>query len=579
MADSRSEQDKWKFKYLESLEDFEKKEENWREADQLLRHGLSRMALISHGVDVTLDNHLKKLRKALQNGANVDIISESVDKISSYMKILDEQRDVSSKLPDPAAILLQVVEAISFPQSVLTDVVALKARLVRRSAVDHIQPLVDEFARLIASAFYGVESDADTVLVDNKASEKQSWLQRVFSRDDKKDDGRGQRAGIKNGALDAEQTPSAYSSASLTPPADIDFQVVIDTTPANKSVEDVFLEILESLGLPADFSERVQTLKEQLTKGLTLAAVKSMTENVVALVVDMRSALEREKAELETFLQQLTQRLTELEAMVSGVDSHRLSSLVGGRQLDEVVKAEVNDIENTVQTSTDLHQMKSAIQVSLEKIRKHLAEQKSHEDLNQECIDSELKGLTQKLQKMEQESLQLKERLAKERIEALTDPLTGAPNRLAYERRVAQEFARWQRYKNPLTMLICDVDHFKKINDTYGHKAGDRALIAIVKTIEFHLRETDFIARVGGEEFVILLAETTQEAAKNVADKLRKSVQMSEFVYQGQPVPVTISGGFSEFQQGDTVDAVYQRADRALYRAKNSGRNKFMEAT
>ena len=579
MADSRSEQDKWKFKYLESLEDFEKKEENWREADQLLRHGLSRMALISHGVDATLDNHLKKLRKALQNGADVDIISESVDKISNYMKILDEQRDISSKLPDPAAILLQVVDAINFPQSVAKDVTALKVRLVKRSVADHIQPLVDEFARLIALTFYGAESDAGIMLAENKVSEKQSWLQRVFSKDDKKDDGRGQSVGVKNDVLNVEQISSTYSSSSLTSSSDIDPRVTIGAISVNKSVEDVFLEILESLGFPANFSERVQTLKEQLTKGLSLTAIKSMTESVVALVVDMRSALEREKAELEAFLQQLTQRLTELESMVSGVDSHRLSSLVGGRQLDEVVKAEVNDIENTVQTSTDIHQMKSAIQISLEKIRLHLAEQKSHEDLNQECIDSELKGLTQKLQKMEQESVQLKERLAKERIEALTDPLTGAPNRLAYERRVAQEFARWQRYRNPLTMIICDVDYFKKINDTYGHKAGDRALIAIVKTIEFHLRETDFIARVGGEEFIVLLAETTQDAAKSVADKLRKSVQMSEFVYQGQPVPVTISGGFSEFQQGDTVDAVYQRADRALYRAKNSGRNRFMEAT
>lgn len=582
MADSRSERDRWKFKYLESLEEFDKKEKKWREADQLLRHGLSRMALVSHGVDGTLDSHLKKLRKALQNGANVDIISEIIEKTSLYMKTLDEQREAGKRLPDPATILLQVVDAIPFPSSVLAAAGSLKVRLARADAADHLTALIDEFAQLVSRAFYGekVDSGNTPVAQAEATAERPGWLQRLFGGGGRKEVGQPSEP-------ESRQHPSAEGLSGLF---DIDRREQItsasdgERTPAvgmgcvDESVEDVFLEILESLGFPPHLSERVQLLKEQLTAGLDPNSIKGMTESVVALVVDMRSALEEEKAELEVFLQQLTQRLTELEAMVEGVESHRIASLVGGRKLDAVVNAEVSDIENTVKTSTDIGQMKCAIQISLDKIREHLAEQRDHEELHQDHLDEELKELTQQLQQMERESEQLKERLAKERLEALTDPLTGAPNRLAYEQRVMQEFSRWQRYKNPFTMVICDVDHFKKINDTYGHKAGDRALIAIVKTIEFHLRETDFLARVGGEEFVILLTETTQEGAKSVAEKLRKSVQLSEFVYQGQPVPVTISGGFSEFQQGDTVDTVYQRADEALYRAKKSGRNRFFPA-
>lgn len=573
MADSSSEQDKWKHKYLESLEQLEKKERNWREADQLLRQGLSRVALISHGVDVTLDNHLKKLRTALQNSADVDIINELVEKISAHMKTLDERREGSAAVLEPAAVLLQVVEAINFPLSLVTPVSLLKVRLAKPDASDNLNPLIEEFARLVVAAFYGDEAAPEGAVAPlaPPPEEKKGWLQRVFNRDATREDKDEESSPAAEPLQDAAPESSAIATR-------VEQVLVAAAATADSAVEDVFLDILESLAFPPQFSDRVQQLKEQLSKGLNASSIKAMTEGVVALVVEMRSSLEHEKAELEIFLQQLTERLNELDAMVEGAESHRLASLAGGRQLEAVVKAQVNNIENTVQSSTELTHMKSAIQGSLEKIRQHLAEQREQEERHQASLEEQLRSMTKKLQHMEGESQQLKQRLAKERIQALTDPLTGAPNRLAYEQRVAQEYGRWQRYKHPLTMVVCDVDHFKKINDTYGHKAGDRALMAIVKTIQFHLRETDFLARVGGEEFVVLLTETTQSDAEKVAEKLRKSVELSEFVYQGQPVPVTISGGFAQFQPGDTVDEVYQRADKALYRAKRSGRNKFLPA-
>ena len=574
MADSSSEQDKWKHKYLESLEQLEKRERSWREADQLLRRGLGRVALISHGVDVALDNQLKKLRTALQNNADVDVINEIVEKISLYMKSLDEQRAGHAAAPEPAAVLLQVVGAVNFPLSVVEPLSLLKVRLAQPDASANLKPLIDEFARLVVVAFYGDEGAAAQVV--QQPEEKRGWLQRVFNREGNREGNREEKRDDQNSIADSVQDLAPEPPAATA--ARVEQVLVAASAISDSAVEYVFLELLDSLVFPSQFSERVQRIKEQLSKGLNAAAIKSVTESVVALVVDMRSTLEHEKEELENFLQQLTQRLNELDAMVEGAESNRLASLAGGRQLDAVVKAQVNVIESTVQSSTDLPHMKSAIQNSLDKIRLHLAEQREQEEQRQEALESQLKSLTHKLQHMEGESQQLRQRLAKERVQSMTDPLTGAPNRLAFEQRVAQEFARWQRYKHSLTLLLCDVDYFKKINDTYGHKAGDRALMAIVKTIQFHLRETDFLARVGGEEFVVLLPDTTQEDAAVVAEKLRKSVEHSEFVYQGKPVPITISGGFSQFQPGDTVDEVYQRADKALYRAKHNGRNQFLVA-
>ena len=118
------------------------------------------------------------------------------------------------------------------------------------------------------------------------------------------------------------------------------------------------------------------------------------------------------------------------------------------------------------------------------------------------------------------------------------------------------------------------MDHFKALNDRYGHAAGDRALKAISDVLAGALRESDFLARHGGEEFVALLPKTGRDAAANVAEKLRQAVEALQFQYRDQRVAVTVSCGGAEFRPGDTPASVFERADGALYRAKQAGRNR-----
>jgi diguanylate cyclase len=117
------------------------------------------------------------------------------------------------------------------------------------------------------------------------------------------------------------------------------------------------------------------------------------------------------------------------------------------------------------------------------------------------------------------------------------------------------------------------VDHFKKINDRYGHQAGDKVLRIIAKRLTDQVRESDFVARYGGEEFVVLLPEADPASALAVAEKLRKSIDDLEFHYRDEPVPITISCGIATFRQNDDPESVFRRADAALYRAKEAGRN------
>ena len=153
------------------------------------------------------------------------------------------------------------------------------------------------------------------------------------------------------------------------------------------------------------------------------------------------------------------------------------------------------------------------------------------------------------------------------------DPLTGVFNRLAYDEQLEQEFHRWQRFGNPLTFVIWDVDHFKQINDHYGHAIGDEVLRNIATQLGCRLRSTDFVARYGGEEFAMLLPGADAEAALQLADQIRLNIAETAFNAGEVQIPVTISCGVSSFEPGDSPQSVFQRADHALYRAKKAGRN------
>jgi diguanylate cyclase len=118
------------------------------------------------------------------------------------------------------------------------------------------------------------------------------------------------------------------------------------------------------------------------------------------------------------------------------------------------------------------------------------------------------------------------------------------------------------------------VDDINSINDRYGHQAGDKALRVIARSLQARLRETDFIARFGGEEFVCLLCGAEGEEALSVAEEMRRSVESNGFHSQGKPVRVTISCGLSSFSKGDVLEKVFSRADKALYKAKRSGKNR-----
>lgn len=189
-------------------------------------------------------------------------------------------------------------------------------------------------------------------------------------------------------------------------------------------------------------------------------------------------------------------------------------------------------------------------------------------------INNEMGTLQKNLQSVRKEIEQVQQQRTNLEKETFLDPLTRIPNRRAYDLRIKEELQRYHRYRQSFSLLLFDVDHFKKVNDSFGHWAGDKCLREAIKRIKPVMRDSDFLARYGGEEFVIILPGTDRESARAVAERLRVMIEKTHFMFQGQEIPLTISIGVTETESSDTNQQVlFSRVDAAMYQAKRSGRN------
>ena len=161
---------------------------------------------------------------------------------------------------------------------------------------------------------------------------------------------------------------------------------------------------------------------------------------------------------------------------------------------------------------------------------------------------------------------------------ALTDPLTKIYNRRYLNLHMERALPLAKREKSPLTIVMLDIDYFKKINDSHGHDAGDTILKKLVKIIKKEIRESDILVRLGGEEFLIVLASTSLKQGHELSERIRETVENEAFVYEKKRIPVTISMGIAQFNEVHDLHDFINKADQALYRAKENGRNQVIVA-
>jgi diguanylate cyclase len=538
----------WKQKYFASLEDLEVREKQLAETESVMRHSLTRLSLAAAGIDPVLDEQLEKFRKVVRGGADTIQLQRLIEDISHTVKHIDQKQTRTTK-----AGSTQKSETSTSAEPDATETPGGKAARSAKAVPAAAVASANEGLLMVADVFerQGLEAtrlNAVRELIRNAKNDQQFEV------------AAGKLAAL---VISTGTAPEAKSARTLP----------VTSVPVGVDVPRVLAQLLENIQVPAELQPRAEQVRAQLEKISDKTAWKESVHLVAGLMAEIGRAVEKEKVDLEAFLRQLTERLRDLDQQLKGAETQRQASQRSGQDLDGVVEDQVRGIESSVREATSLGELKSGVQARIETIRTHLADHRRAEERRQAELQMQLNQATARLTAMESETAQLRTNLQQRHEQAMVDALTGIPSRLAYEDRLAHEYAQWRRYQTPLTLMMADIDRFKQINDSYGHKAGDKALRLIARLLKQALRETDFIARYGGEEFVILLTQTPAAQAADVAEKLRAVVEKAEFNNGDERIPITLSIGFSSFRASDGPEEVFARADAALYRAKARGRN------
>ncbi len=330
-------------------------------------------------------------------------------------------------------------------------------------------------------------------------------------------------------------------------------------------------QIINQISLAPDAEASARALQQALLSSDDWDALREGLNHVAEFVI---AAITQSQREFEGFLKRLDERLDVLRQHFADQSSAQSGRLSATDTLNQQIRNELEQVNQQMQATDDIGQLRQSVSRHLASIGQAVDHFRTEESEREKLLTEQLVAMQEKLTAMETHSEQMQDQIQRERARAMTDLLTQLPNREAWQERLSFEFNRWQRYQYPLTIGVLDLDLFKRINDTYGHKAGDRVLQLVAKELRERLRSTDFVARYGGEEFVLLLPETRPEDALVALNKIREHISKLPFHFSGNPVTITFSAGLAAFTSEDSEDSVFERADKAVYIAKKAGRNR-----
>ncbi|MCO6412789.1 MAG: diguanylate cyclase [Thiogranum sp.] len=538
--------EQWKKKYFDHLEESEYREKQWAEADDLLRKTISRLTLAADGVDKTLDRQLRDLRNAIRDRVTAAQLRRCIDDMSGTLVKLDGERRKREPRGDHNP-LLELLDALSLPRGTGRQARALRKQLETAAGAEP-QAITAAFAALIHAAL-----ELSVGEHSGEPVSRSGLLARLF----------GGHAAINE---PAPATPVSAPEHRVAPAA--------PQSAGNDSAREILIRLLERLSLPDALRERVEAIREQIEKMGQGDSWDRVLQQIADLIEAIHARTEQEKQGITEFLNQLSRQLQQVDEQLQNSGRVQEASRQAGEQLDSAVKKEITGIESSVRDATDLDALRKVVQTHIETVLEHMQRHRESEQQRFQDATARMAGMSERLRAMEHEAETLRERVREERSQAMTDALTGIPNRLAYEERLQQEVARWKRFGTPLVLVMWDVDRFKDINDRFGHKAGDKVLRAIANVLAGGVRETDFVARYGGEEFVQLMTGSSLAECLPVVEKLRAAVEATGFHFRDEAVVVTVSCGLARFTDGDSAEQCFERADKALYRAKEQGRNR-----
>ena len=298
-------------------------------------------------------------------------------------------------------------------------------------------------------------------------------------------------------------------------------------------------------------------------KDISRLSEKFSTENKLKKI---QSRFGKGKKRIDTFInlqkKYLLERENEFKDIIDILTKAMATIDTENQEYNQKILDQSEKIEE-ITLLDDIKKLKQALIQEIEQIRETVKEKQAHDNTKLEILSQQVNTLSVELERT--------------RTESLTDGLTGIYNRKAFDSHISGLVEKNTVSKAPFSLLMLDIDDFKKVNDSYGHHTGDRVILAIISKCRQSIRGEDFFARYGGEEFVIILPGASLKNALKRAQHICKAIAMTRYYLDdvaGRPtLSVTISIGVSSLQKADTIASVTQRADKALYAAKQNGKN------
>jgi diguanylate cyclase len=321
-------------------------------------------------------------------------------------------------------------------------------------------------------------------------------------------------------------------------------------------------------------SDQHEKLVLKLKQGLQLQEFPAVISEISGLI---ESVLALKGNDFSNYLHDLNKQLSEVQEFISNTQNIDAQSFQHRKAADGTVRNSVVSIRDAVNDATEIEMLQEELSIQLNQIVGAMDSLKSEEQKRKDELLSNYNVLKERVNEMEQEAEKVQDFIVKERKKARLDELTRLPNRTAYNEIINHQLENFKRYDKPLTLVVCDLDHFKLVNDSYGHLAGDKVLSLVAKILSKGTRASDFVTRYGGEEFALILPATDAKSAARVMDKIRRLICKSPFNYRGDPISISMSFGVTEAIESDSIESFFTRADEALYKAKASGRNKVCE--
>lgn len=552
----------WKQRYRDLARESDQERAGWAQSERQLVQALLKFAQCFDGLDPTLDRQLSGLRGNLRGSSDPKVRAALLTEVGDAC--LAQSRRRGADADGARAPLELLITALKIPTHAALEFKQIQSRLKNGEDPGRIAGLLADALNDLASAALSrtdsvraaevaediVPRVMDELLPRQAVAERVGALRADWQRD----------TGVA-----ARQAQGIKLVQLLREALDTQVEVTQAAAPGSS-----LAQLLDWLLLPTEFDARSQQLREALGRGDSADPVRETG----SFLNDLHAYMRKDLRTLEEYLKQASDNLNVIDAELRYAVDHSRTTAHASSELTRGISAEMDEIDAVVQGEQPPADLRAQVERRVATIRSTMSTFLNMQQRKQDAYEQRIADLTQRLQGFEQESTRLRESLEAEHARAHSDTLTGAPNRLAYEERALLEVKRAWRNASPLCLAVIDLDRFKSINDNFGHKAGDKLLRYTASIALKRIRTTDLFARYGGEEFVALFPDTRLDAAYEVCEELRRQIAASSFHFKGSPVPVSVSIGIAELGDQETLSKLFERADRALYRAKHGGRNR-----